>query len=41
MQARPKINEQGSWITVAIGEQYVLTGYYDFNFLDSIHFLNP
>ena len=26
---------------VAIGDQYILTGDYDFNFLDSIHFLNP
>ena len=26
---------------VATGDQYILTGDYDFNFLDSIHFLNP
>ena len=26
---------------VDIGDQYILTGDYDFNFLDSIHFLNP
>ena len=26
---------------VAIGDQYILTGDYDFKFLDSIHFLNP
>ena len=32
---------QGSWNTVAIGNQYILTGDYNFNFLDSIHFLNP
>ena len=25
----------------AIGDQYFLTGDYDFNFFDSIHFLNP
>ena len=26
---------------VAIGDQYILTGDYDFNFLDSVYFLNP
>ena len=30
---------QGSWNTVAIGNQFFLTGDSDFNFLDSIHFL--
>ena len=36
-------DNQGSWKygrLVADGNQYILTGDYDFKFLDSVHFLN-